>query len=115
MPNNLCHFEFMVSDVEKAKRFYTTIFDWKLDENTMSGYTMIDAGVAPGGGIVKKPDDAPTYAMSIYFCVDSIDETLKKIEAAGGTVEVPKTEIPVGFWALFLDPDGIPVGLFEGK
>ena len=115
MGNPLCHFELMVGDVEKAKEFYGKIFDWefKTDE-AMPEYTMIDTGTEPGGGLMKKPGEAPHFALSQYFLVDSIEETLGKVEGAGGKTGVPKMEIPnVGWWALFLDPDGIPVGIFE--
>lgn len=117
MGNHLCHFEFMVSDSGKAKEFYGKVFDWdfKVDEG-MPGYTMIDAGKAPGGGMMNKPDTAPHHALSVYFCVDSIDDTLAKVSEAGGQVIVPKMEIPnVGWWGLFADPDGIPVGIYEPK
>jgi predicted enzyme related to lactoylglutathione lyase len=117
MSNHLCHFEFMVSDSGKAKEFYGKVFDWsfKTDES-MGGYTMIDAGKEPGGGMMNKPDTAPHYALSVYFWVDSIDETMAKVTEAGGQVIVQKMEIPgMGWWGLFADPDGIPVGIYEAK
>jgi predicted enzyme related to lactoylglutathione lyase len=117
MGNHLCHFEFMVSDSEKAKAFYGKVFDWtfKSDEG-MPGYTMIDAGKAPGGGMMKKPETAPHHALSIYFCVDSIDDTMAKVSEAGGQVIIQKMEVSnIGWWGLFADPDGIPVGIYEPK
>jgi predicted enzyme related to lactoylglutathione lyase len=63
---------------------------------------------------MKKPTEAPQFALSQYFLVDSIEETLGKVEGAGGKIGVPKIEIPnLGWWALFFDPDGIPVSIFE--
>ena len=115
MGNPLCHFELMVSDVKKSQEFYGKIFDWefKTDE-AMPEYTMISTGTEPGGGLMKKPAEAPHFALSQYFLVDSIEETLGKVEGAGGKIGVPKMEIPnVGWWALFFDPDGIPVSIFE--
>ena len=114
MGNPLCHFEFMVSDVEKAKEFYGKIFDWKFSDYGAMDYVMINTGSEPGGGMMKKPDETPQFALSEYFLVDSIEDTLAKVEAAGGKLGVPKMEIPgMGWWALFLDPDGIPVGIFQ--
>jgi predicted enzyme related to lactoylglutathione lyase len=116
MANPLCHFEFMVSDVEKAKTFYSRVFDWKFGDMSLPGtqYLSIDTGTPPGGGMMKKPDTAPMFGLSSYFFVDNIDETLKKVTAAGGRVQMPKMEIPtIGWWALFMDPDGIPVVIFE--
>ncbi len=116
MANPLCHFELMVSDPEKTKAFYGKVFDWEFDDTGMPGYTMLRTGSDPGGGIMKKPDEAPHFALSVYFLVDSIDETLKKVEGAGGKIGMGKTEIPgVGYWGLFFDSDGIPVGIFQNK
>jgi len=115
MGNPLSHWELMVSDVEQAKAFYTTIFDWELTDSGMEGYWFIQTGREPGGGMMAKPPKAPGCFLSQYFLVDSIDETLEKVTAAGGTVVVPKTEISkeIGCWAGFTDPDGIYVGIFE--
>ena len=104
MGNPLCHFEFMVSDPEKAKGFYGSVFDWKIEKSEMFAdqqYYMIDTGTEPAGGLMKKPDQAPMFSMSSYVLVDSIDETLGKATAAGAQIGMPKTEIPtIGWWAL---------------
>ena len=114
MGNPLCHFEFMVSDTKKSQEFYGKIFDWKFQHDEKMDYTMIDTGQEPGGGIMKKPDPAPMFALSQYFLVDDIDETLGKATAAGASPGAPKMEIPgVGWWAMFIDPDGIPVMIFQ--
>lgn len=116
MGNPVCHFEFMVSDVEKSKKFYSQVFEWKFKDSDMPGmrYINIDTGKEPTGGMMKKPAMAPMFALTTYFYVTSIDETLKKVTAAGGRVQMPKTEIPaIGWWALFMDPDGIPVMIYE--
>jgi len=116
MGNPLCHFELSVSDPEKSQAFYENVFDWKFSHDRSMDYTMINPGGEPMGGMMKKPDQAPGFSLSVYFCVDSLDETIAKVQAAGGTVAVPKTEIQgMGFWALFLDPDGIPVGVYESS
>ncbi len=118
MGNRICYFELMVSDPEKAKDFYSEVFDWKIEKSPMQGgpspYYMIDTGAEPSGGMMKKPDQAPYFAMSSYILVDSIDETIKKATAGGGKVGFPKMEIPtMGWWAMFFDPDGIPIMIYE--
>ena len=46
--------------------------------------------------------------------VDSIDETLKSVEAAGGSVVQSRSEIPgMGAYAYLRDPEGNIVGLWE--
>jgi predicted enzyme related to lactoylglutathione lyase len=114
MGNPLCHFEFMVSDLDKAKEFYGKVFDWEFKVDRSMDYVMIDTGAEPGGGMMKKPDQTPHFALGEYFLVDDIEDTLAKAEAAGGKLGVPKMEISgMGWWAMFFDPDGIPVGIFQ--
>jgi len=107
--------ELITGDVAKAKGFYGELFHWSFDDNAMGmDYTIIRLGDLMVGGMMKKPDMAPMFALATYFLVDSIDETLKKVAAAGGSVQMPKMEIPtIGWWALFMDPDSIPVMIFE--
>ena len=46
--------------------------------------------------------------------VSSVDDYTAKIEAAGGTVVMPKMAIPgVGYAAACLDTEGNPFGLFQ--
>jgi predicted enzyme related to lactoylglutathione lyase len=50
----------------------------------------------------------------ITIGVDAIDDTVKKIEAGGGSVVQPRTEIPnMGAYAYFKDSEGNVVGLWE--
>jgi predicted enzyme related to lactoylglutathione lyase len=41
-------------------------------------------------------------------------EPLPKPQSQGGRVITPKTHLPgVGWWGMFADPDGIPIGTLE--
>ena len=113
MANYLCHFEFMGSDAAKTKAFYSKVFDWKYGEE-IGGYTMVSTGQAPDGGIMTKPAQAPAPCFQVYFLVSSIEGTLEKARRAGGNVIVPKTLVgDMGWFAIFADPDGIPIGIWK--
>lgn len=110
----LCHFEFQTDDPDKCKAFYADVFDWEYDDQSMSGYTLIKTGKEPEGGLMKRPPEAPYPALTVYFQVDDIDATLGKVTAGGGNILVPKTPIPnVGSFAVFADPEGICMGVFQ--
>jgi predicted enzyme related to lactoylglutathione lyase len=114
MGNPIVHWELMVGDMQKAKAFYTKVFDWTIDDSGMPGYGMISTGSDPGGGMMAKPEMAPAPSLNTYFAVEDIEATLAKATAAGATLLVPKTPVPgVGSWAMFADPDGIPIGIFQ--
>ena len=114
MGNPICWFEIGTRDIKKSKKFYDAVFDWglKTDPN-FPDMEMIDTGAPLSGAIFKGPPEMP-LGVSVYFQVDSIIETLTKVEEAGGMVIMPKTEIPmVGWFGLFKDPEGVMVSIFE--
>jgi len=50
----------------------------------------------------------------LYISTDNIEASLAKIEQAGGVAVAPRTAIPnMGWFALFKDPTGNMIGLFE--
>ena len=116
MDHTIVHFEIPADDVEKLRKFYSALFGWKIEK--MPGpmeYFMVqtvpidDKGmpVRPGvnGGMMKKQN--PEHKPVNYIAVESVDEYVKKIEALGGRVIVPKMEVPgIGWWASALDPEG---------
>lgn len=113
MANPIVHWELMTADPERAKAFYQRVFGWKF---TSAGpeYELIDTGEAPGGGLLRRPPPVEKSALNTYFAVDSVDRTLRDAVEAGATVIVPRMEVPdVGWFAMFLDPEGIAVGVME--
>ena len=124
--DKVVHFEIPVDDVPRAKDFYASIFDWDLNDADMGGgvmYTTVgtvetDEKMQPkepgaiNGGLMKRSSDTPSPVITIQ--VDAIDESLKKIEAGGGTVVQPRTPIPdMGAFAYFKDSEGNTMGLWE--
>src|SRR3989337_1272118 len=116
MDHTIVHFEIPADDVEKLRKFYSALFGWKIEKTPgPMEYLMVltvpidDKGmpVRPGvnGGMMKKQN--PEHKPVNYVAVESVDEYVKKIEALGGRVIVPKMEVPgIGWWALALDPEG---------
>jgi len=64
---------------------------------------------------VKEADRTPEERTRVYIMVDRIADTLKQIQAAGGRVLTPRTEIGpgMGAFAAFTDPVGNEFGLYE--
>jgi uncharacterized protein len=112
MAGNICHVEIRVTDMAAAKKFYAEVFGWTYP---MLGdqYSLFATGAGVGGGLELDPKRQPDGAIRVYLGTDDIPATLAKIVAAGGKVELPKTEIGggYGFMATFRDPSGNLLGL----
>lgn len=116
MSNKISHIEFMGADGAGQRDFYSSIFGWATEEVPgFDQYYMVSADVAgaPGAAIGKGPEPSPNY-LTVYIDVESIDDTLEAIGAAGGHTVMPRTVIPnVVTFAMFTDPAGNLVGLTE--
>ena len=116
------HFEIPADDVERASKFYTEVFEWKMQklanpEDPSKDYWFFDTkdengNKGIGGGLMKR--QAPEHSVTNYVTVASVDDYASKIEEAGGKVIMPKTEIPeMGFILVFVDTENNMFGLYE--
>lgn len=113
--NPVVHWEIMGPDAAATVAFYKSLFDWELQGPPgFEEYQMVAEDSMPVGGAVGSgSEEMPSY-VTIYVSVDSIDDTLAAVEAAGGSTVTPRTTIPeMVTYALFSDPAGNVVGLVE--
>ncbi|OPY67196.1 MAG: 27 kDa antigen Cfp30B [Syntrophorhabdaceae bacterium PtaU1.Bin034] len=104
--------ELMTDDVEGAKKFYTELLGWTVQEFPMEEgetYWVLKVGEEGVGGIMKTPPSAegvPPH-WGVYITVDDVDATAKKAEQLGAKLLVPPMGIPkVGRFAVLQDPRG---------
>ena len=112
---DITHVDIPVSDHQKAQAFYADLFGWEFRQMPgFEGYPMWQAPNKISGGGLAPREDGFTAPRS-YVEVDSIDDVLAKARANGATVTMAKTPISDTSWfAVFDDPDGNPIGLYEG-
>jgi predicted enzyme related to lactoylglutathione lyase len=110
------HVEIPVLDLKKAKEFFESIFNWKLDLDSMPNYGIVELqGTASIGFFTVKK--IPQHGVNVVFGVENIEQSLKKITEAGGKVIREKYEISpeIGYSAQFQDCFGNEFGLFSNK
>ena len=117
------HFEIPFDDGDRARDFYTRVFDWSLDSMPELEYTGVSTGPAgddgmpsePGyiGGGMAKREGTFTHP-TVVMAVDDIDAMLKVVEQHGGSVVSPKEPVgDMGFAAYFTDTEGNTLGLWQ--
>jgi len=119
-------FEIPADDLARARKFYGTVFDWKMNEIPAMHYTQVGTVEAdrlgvrgtpkePGainGGMVERGDSVKSPV--IYINVKNIDEAATTIEKNGGKIIQPRTPVGnFGFAAYFRDTEGNVVGLWQ--
>ncbi len=127
MANRIVHFEIYAQDIERAKKFYMDVFGWTYQKWEFGGEPYWGVLTAPqdskepgiNGGLLKRigPDPVDGQAVTGFACtvqVDNIDETIKKIEAAGGKMALAKQAIPGMAWqAYYKDTEGNIFGIHQ--
>jgi len=114
--NRVTHFEIPSNNPEATILFFKDVFQWDFQSFGNEGYWIALSGDAssPGinGAIMQKKEPTQTIVNTIK--VNRIDQSIRKIERAGGKITAPKSAIPgVGWLAYFSDPDGNIHGIWE--
>lgn len=118
--NEVIHFELPADDRDRAVAFYTGVFGWAVEELpfeddvylTVTTTTADDGAGGIDGAIIER--EGPLTAPVVTVGVASIDDHAAAVEAAGGSVVVPKGEVPeTGYYAYVEDTEGNVIGLWE--
>jgi uncharacterized protein len=117
--NMVVWFEIPVSDMERAKKFYETVF--KIDINIVDFGGLLmgwfpDRGEVNGarGTLIMQESYIPSQEGTlVYFGCDDVQNELDRVKKAGGKIYQPKTEISPehGCMGVFIDTEGNRVAL----
>lgn len=112
-------FEIPVADFERARRFYSRIFDFEMPEMAMGpsrmGFFLHEQGKGIGGAIIHGEGSTPAATGTLVYLAggSNLSAVLDRVVGAGGSIVVPKTQISpeLGYFAHFIDSEGNRVGL----
>lgn len=116
--NPVYHFEIPVTDLDRAVRFYESVFGYELSRQTVDGYEMAffpRADGAPGasGALARGDVYVPSKSGAIiYFDVPDIDPVLERALALGAKILYPKKHVgAAGYVAEISDSEGNRIAL----
>jgi uncharacterized protein len=119
--NPVVYFEIPVIDIDRATKFYSTVFNFKfnttiIDNNKMALFPFTDEKSGISGALAKGEIYKPTKdGVLIYFNTANIDETLRLANVNGGQILYPKTDNGIGLVAEFEDTEGNRIALYQLK
>ncbi len=116
--NRAVWFEIPAGDFERAVAFYETIMAVNLKREDMGAFRL---GIFPydepatSGCVIAGGEHRPgKEGVIIYLnCDHQLDAVIDRVEAAGGTVLMPKITLPdgMGVFTHILDSEGNRIGL----
>lgn len=123
MDHTVVHFEIPANDVGRLKKFYSKLFEWKIEKSSgpIEYWTIetvpVDEKMTPlrpgvNGGLYRKerPENKPVN----YIAVESIDKYIERVKTLGGTIIQQKQEVPCAGWiAIALDPEGNQIAMLQ--
>ena len=127
----IVHFEIPADDVERAKKFYSDLFGWKMekwsgtDSKDSSSHSDMEYWIVSttdskgnkasiGGGMMKRQEQY--QHITNFIDVNSVDEYSSKIEKLGGKVVVSKMAVPsMGYFAVCHDTENNSFGIWESN
>jgi uncharacterized protein len=121
MANNVSFFSIHADDIDRARRFYEGVFQWRFEPWGPPGFYLIHTGdeKSPGilGALQKRREPVSGVGMRGFECtisVDDIDETIRAVQAQGGSISIAKFQIPtVGTGCYFHDTEGNVAGAMQ--
>lgn len=113
-------FEIPVTEMDRAIRFYETVFNTTLSrqqfgDTLMAWFPWDENAKGAGGTLIFSGDNySPSHKGTlVYFSSRDVAIELGRVEKAGGIILQPKTEISpdIGYMGLFEDSEGNRVAL----
>jgi hypothetical protein len=112
-------FEIPALDLGRARAFYETLFGVSLIEHIDGPQLMAvfpyNRETSTGGCVLHGPGHRPTPDGTIVYlnAANNLDAILSRVAAAGGSIALPRTELPpgMGAYAHITDTEGNRVGL----
>jgi len=117
--NPVVYFEIPVNNIDRAVKFYKSVFDVNfdkdnIDNNEMALFPFADKNSGISGALVEGEIYKPTKnGVLIYFKTENIDKTLKLATSNGGKILYPKTDNGIGLVAEFEDTEGNRIALYQ--
>lgn len=119
--NAVSWFEIPVHDFDRARKFYSQIFDYEMPESQTGykrmGFFQYEGHGGAGGAIVQGAEYLPSQRGALIYLNAGNDLTivLDRVEEAGGKIELGKRPVSddqeLGFFAIIFDTDNNRIAL----
>jgi len=116
MKHAITWFEIPTHDIERAARFYESVFETTLWRETVAGvphaiFSVEDGGIT-GALVSRAPTQPGSLGVVVYLACVSVDRALERVRGAGGDVVMPATILDnIGVVAAIRDLDQNTIGL----
>ena len=109
----ICYIEMPSIDIERSASFYKTVFGWTVRKRGDGATAFDDTVNEVSGAWVLNRKPMKEVGLLFYIMVDSVEQTIEKIEANGCKIVQPIGMDAPEITARFSDPAGNIIGLYQ--
>jgi predicted enzyme related to lactoylglutathione lyase len=109
----ICYIVMPSRDVERSGTFYRDVFSWTLRTDGEGGASFDDSTGQVSGTWVSDRPAASRGNLEVHIMVDDLVRTIDAIRDAGGSVDETDIHVESERWAVFTDPDGNRLGIYQ--
>ena len=120
--DSVIHFEIPTKDMERAKKFYKTLFDWQLQDMPEMNYCIVRTAEVDEKQMPKEPgtingglmnDETVSFPV-IVIRVENLEKKVEDIARAGGTLVMSTVNVGgMGLYARVRDTEGNIIGVWQ--
>lgn len=110
------YIEFVVGDIGRSREFYGSAFGWSFTDYGPE-YCSFDDGRLSGGFAMRGEGSKGSTAGGplVILYADDLEDTQRRVEAAGGQIVKPIFSFPGGRRFHFADPDGYELAIWSAS
>lgn len=106
MPNQLAHFAIEADEVDRARKFYESVFGWTFEPWGPPQFYLIH-GAGTHGALQQRTQPSGAGGFRLSFAVSDLDVAARLVQKAGGRIHDDRYRIPtVGELLGFSDTEG---------
>ncbi len=112
-PGKICYIEMPARDIAESAAFYERAFGWNIRERG-DGATSFDDTVGQVSGVwTTDLPPATEPGLRVFIMVARIQDAIEAVVSAGGEIARPVDPASSEVWALFRDPGGNVLGIYQ--
>ena len=103
--------EIPVTDLKKAREFFSALFDWSFQEWGDDYLSFSDGRL--DGGFRRAADAAPSSGVLVVFFSTDLERDFDRVQSLGATISEPIFPFPGGRRFHFVDPTGTEYAIWS--
>jgi len=111
--NRIDYVEIPVTDLKKAREFFSALFGWSFQEWGDDYLSFNDGRL--DGGFRRAAEAAPSTGVLVVFFSEDIDRDLARVQELGATISQPIFAFPGGRRFHFVDPTGTEYAIWSAR